>query len=137
MAKEIPKNIRAILYIDGKPAEASMKNLETVTRRLQRELKGLEVGTDAWNKKMREVQAHQRALGDLNAEIKGTAGLFGFLKTEVGKFGALAAGYLGFQFVTDQFRNIIMSNAEMSYSLADVRKTTSCRKKPRRSTRII
>lgn len=124
MGAEIPKNIRATLYIDGKPAEASMKNLETVTRRLQRELKELGTGTEAWNKKMKEVQDHRRALQNLNAEINETNGLFGFLKTEVGKFGALAAGYLGFQFITDQFRNIIMTNAELSDSLADVRKTT-------------
>lgn len=124
MATNIPKSIRATLYIDGKPAEGSMKNLETVTNRLNRELKLLDTGTEAWNRKMREVKAHQKALQGLRDEIKGTAGAFGFLKTEIGKIGALAAGYLGFQFVTDQFRNIIMSNAELSDSLADVRKTT-------------
>lgn len=123
-AQSIPKSIKATLYIDGKPAEGTMKNLETVTNRLNRELKQLEVGTEAWNRKMREVQSHQKALNGLRNEIKGTAGAFGFLKTEIGKVGALAAGYLGFQFVTEQFRNIIMKNAELSDSFADVRKTT-------------
>lgn len=120
----IPKSIKATLYIDGKPAMGTIKNLEYVTNKLNRELKQLEVGTDAWNRKMREVQMHQKALQGLREEIKGTTGAFGFLKTEIGKFGALAAGYLGFQFVTEQFRNIIMKNAELSDSLADVRKTT-------------
>lgn len=124
MATSIPKSIRATLYIDGKPAEGTMKNLETVTGKLNRELKQLEVGTEAWNRKMKEVKSHQKALQGLRDEVKGTAGAFGFLKTEIGKIGALAVGYLGFQFVTDQFRNIIMSNAELSDSIADVRKTT-------------
>jgi TP901 family phage tail tape measure protein len=124
MATSIPKSIKATLYIDGKPAAGTMKNLESVTQRLNKELRLLEVGTEAWNRKMKEVKMHQKALNGLKDEIKGTAGAFGFLKTEIGKFGALAAGYLGFQFITDKFRNVIMANADLSDSIADVRKTT-------------
>ncbi|MBC8053730.1 MAG: phage tail tape measure protein [Sphingobacteriaceae bacterium] len=124
MGAEIPKSIKATLFIDGKPASNTMKGLEADAKRCLLELKNLEKGTDAWNKKMKELQSHRRELAGLNSQINETAGLFGFLKTEVGKFGALAAGYLGFQFITDEFRNIIMGNAELSDSFADVRKTT-------------
>lgn len=121
---EIPKSIRASLYIDGKPAEGSLKSLEQATQRLNRELKGLVVGTDSWNKKMKELQDHKKALADINGEINKTNGLFGFLKSEVGKMGVLAAGFLGFQFVVDQITSIVTGNAKLSDSFADVRKTT-------------
>lgn len=122
---EIPKSIKASLYIDGKPAEASMKNLRQVTQTLRRELDGLTVGTDAWNKKMLELQAHERTLRNINNEIKGVGGAFGWLKTELGKLGALAVGYLGFQFITERFHNIIQSNAKLSDSLAELRRTAN------------
>lgn len=122
---EIPRSVRASLYIDGKPAENSIKSVEQVTRRLRRELNGLEVGTADWNAKMKQVQANTRYMSELRREINGTTGAMSFLKTEIGKFGAIAAGYLGFQFVTSQFHNIIQANAQLSDSLADVRKTTN------------
>jgi len=118
----VPKSVKATLYIDGKPAESSLKNVEQVSRSLSKELKSLEIGTDAWNRKMKEVQANKKYLQDIQNEIKGVGGAFGWLKTEVGKFGALAAGYLGLQFITSQFTNIIMSNAKLSDSLADLRR---------------
>lgn len=123
-AREIPKSIRASLYIDGKPAEASLKNISQRTQTLRKELNGLAVGTDDWNKKMKELQLHERTLKNIKAEVKGVNGAFGFLKSEIGKLGVLAVGYLGFQFVSEQFQNIISSNAKLSDSIADVRKTT-------------
>lgn len=122
--KEIPKSIKASLYIDGKPAEASIKNIRQVTNGLRKDLDGLTVGTDAWNAKMKELQLHEKTLNNIKNEVKGVNGAFGFIKTEVGKIGALAAGYLGFQFVTEKFQNIITSNAKLSDSLADIRRVT-------------
>ena len=122
--KEIPKSIKASLYIDGKPAEASIKNIRQVTNGLKKDLDGLTVGTDAWNAKMKELQLHEKTLNNIKNEVKGVNGAFSFIKSEVGKLGVLAAGYLGFQFISDQFQNIITSNAKLSDSFADVRKTT-------------
>src|SRR5690606_34680547 len=68
------------------------------------------------------LKFHQRTLTNIRNEVRGVGGAFGWLKTEVGKFGALAAGYLGFQFITSQFQNIIASNARLSDSLADIRR---------------
>lgn len=122
--REIPRSIRASLFIDGKPAELSIKNVQQKTNTLRRELEQVTYGTEAWSKKFEEFEKHNKALTHMRNEVKGLNGAFGFLKTEIGKIGTLAAGYLGFQFVTEQFQNIIASNAKLSDSLADVRKTT-------------
>lgn len=118
----IPKKISTSLYIDGKPAQNSIKNVEQVTRKLRRELNGLTIGTSEWNAKMRELQVHQRTLTGIRNEIRGVGGAFGWLKTEIGKFGTLAAGYLGFQFMSGQFQNIILQNARLSDSLSSIRR---------------
>jgi TP901 family phage tail tape measure protein len=120
---EVPKSIKASLYIDGKPAESSLKNINQVARTLRRELDSLVVGTEAWNAKMREWQQYDRTLRSIQNEVRGVGGAFGWLKTEIGKLGALAVGYLGFQFITSQFHNIILANAKLSDSLAEVRRT--------------
>lgn len=124
MAAEIPKNIRATLYIDGKPAEGSLKNLEQATQRLNRELKGLEVGTEAWNKKMRDLKNHKKALSDINTEIKGVHSSFSHLKEMAGGMAMGMLMSMGFMAAIDQFRQMIVGNAELSDSFADVRKTT-------------
>lgn len=122
MASAIPKDIKASLYIDGKPAEASLKNVEQVTRTLERELKGLTIGTEAWNAKMKEVANNKKYLKEVKDEINGVGGAFNKLKQELGSLGTLAAGYLGFQFVSDQFSQMIVGNAKVSDSLADMRR---------------
>jgi hypothetical protein len=126
---EVPKSIRASLYIDGRPAESSLKNLKAVTQTLRRELDGLTVGTDAWNRAMRNVQLHEATLRNINNEVRGVGGAFGWLRTEIGKLGALAVGVLGFQFITDQFHNVIMSGAKLSDSLADIRRVAGLTEK--------
>lgn len=125
MAIAIPKNINASLYIDGKPAQNSIKNVEQVARALRRELNGLTIGTTEWNAKMNQLKVHQGTLNGIRREIQGVTGAFGWLKTEVGKFGTLAAGYLGFQMLTSQFQNIIAGNARLSDSLGDIRRVAS------------
>lgn len=117
-----PKSIKASLYIDGKPAEASLKNIQQVARTLERELQQLTIGTEAWNRKMAEVQAHRRYLREVQDEVRGVGGAFAQMREELGKFGSLAAGYLGFQFITSQFQGIIAGNAKLSDSLADMRR---------------
>jgi len=119
---EVPKNIRASLYIDGKPAQNSIKNVEQVARTLRKELNGLTIGTAEWNAKMGQLKTHQATLSGIRKEINNVGGAFGWLRSELGRFGTLAAGYLGFQFVTSQFQNIISANAKLSDSLADIRR---------------
>lgn len=124
MATAVPKSIKASLYIDGKPAENSIKNLTQVTKQLERELNGLTVGTAEWQRKMEQLQASRQHLRNIRNEVNEVGGAFAQIRQELGKVGSLAAGYLGFQFITAQFQNIISSNAKLSDSLADLRRVT-------------
>jgi len=124
MATSVPKSIKASLYIDGKPAENSIKNLTQVTKQLERELNGLTVGTAEWQRKMEQLQASRQHLRNIRDEVNQVGGAFAQIRQELGKVGTLAAGYLGFQFITSQFQNIISSNAKLSDSLADLRRVT-------------
>ena len=121
----VPKSIKASLYIDGKPAESSLRNIRQATGTLRREFDNLTVGTEAWKKKLADLQAHERTLANINREVRRTGESFGWLTGEVGKLGKLALGYLGFNFITDQFQGIIANNAKLSDSLANVRRTAN------------
>lgn len=120
----IPKSVKATLYIDGKPAEQSIKSVEQVTRSLEREIKSLTIGTAEWNAKMKQLGDNKKYLAELRAEANGLGGAFNKIKSELGALGTLAAGYLGFQFISSQFQNIISGNAKLSDSLADIRRVT-------------
>ncbi|RYG07793.1 MAG: hypothetical protein EOO07_26760, partial [Chitinophagaceae bacterium] len=87
MATAIPKDIKASLYIDGKPAVNSLKDVEQGTIRLRRELSLLTPGTDAFNKKLAEVAANKKYLKEIQDEVNGVSGAFGRLKQELGKVG--------------------------------------------------
>jgi TP901 family phage tail tape measure protein len=119
-----PRSIRASLYIDGQPAENSIKNVQQVARGLRRDLEQMAIGSSQYNNTLAQLRVHEATLQRHRDGIRGIGGAFGWLRTEVGKMGALAVGFLGFQFITEQFQNIIVNNAKLSDSLADVRKTT-------------
>lgn len=121
---DIPKNIKASLYIDGKPAEASIKNVQQVARTLEKELNHLTIGTDAWNKKMLEVQANKRYLQEIRSEINGVGAAFNQQQSQLGKIGTMAAGFLSLQFISQKFMGAVASCGMLSDSLADLRRVT-------------
>lgn len=132
-AGEAPKSIRASIYIDGKPAQGTLKDIKQDAVLLKRELDNLTVGTQAFKDKAKELSQVNATLESVKKEVNGLGGAFGFLKTEIGKLGVLATGVLGFQFVTSQFQSIISANAKLSDSLADVRQTTGLTEEAARS----
>ncbi|MBS7565068.1 phage tail tape measure protein [Mucilaginibacter sp. Bleaf8] len=115
---------RVSIFINGSEADMTLKNLEAGSRKLRNQLAQLIPGTEEFKRKMMELRQVNRVLQDVQNDIRGVGGAFGWLKTEIGKLGVLATGFLGFQFVTDQFRNIISQNAKLADSIADIQKTT-------------
>lgn len=105
-------------------AGMSMRQLTSYQRDLQKEWSGLTKGTAGFEEVDKKLKAVNSTINQQRAELKGTAGVWGFLKSEVGKFGAIAVGALGFQALTGQISNLISKNAKLSDSLADIRKTT-------------
>lgn len=92
-AGEAPKSIRASLYIDGKPAENSIKGVTQVTQSLRKELNGLLIGTAEYNAKAEELKKVSKYLADAKTEASNLKSEFGELKENfAGVFESLGIG---------------------------------------------
>jgi TP901 family phage tail tape measure protein len=69
-----------------------------------------------------QIKKVEKRLYDVKNGVQGVASFFSRIKDEVKQFGVLAAGYLGFQFITAQFSNIIRGAGKLSDQLADLRR---------------
>lgn len=113
---ELKKTI-GITSLTQKELVAEMKKLQA--------LKGsLQPFTKEWKELDAQIKAVDKRLYDVKNGVQGFASFFSKIKDEVKAFGVMAAGYLGFQFLSSQFTNIISGAGKMSDQLAAVRKTT-------------
>lgn len=76
---------------------------------------------DALSRKIKEVESR---LYDVRNGVFGFRSTLSKIGDSVKQFGVLAAGYLGFEFVLDSFKNIIGNAGKVSDKLADVRRVT-------------
>ncbi len=72
----------------------------------------------------KQIKAVENRLYDVKNGVQGFASFFSKIKDEVKQFGVVALGYLGFQFITAQFQNIIKGAGKLSDSLADIQRVT-------------
>jgi TP901 family phage tail tape measure protein len=114
--------VNVIVNVNGEKSGKTLKDLKKDSRQLRRELDNLVPGSEAFIKKMEELKRVEAQLRRVQNEIRGVGGWFSKIKDEVRQFGILAAGYLGFEFITDSIKNIISKNAKLSDELADIRK---------------
>ncbi|MBN8833744.1 MAG: phage tail tape measure protein [Sphingobacteriales bacterium 39-19] len=102
----------------------SQKELERELTKLQR-LKG---SVAPFSKEYKELASQIDKVNDRLYEVRnnvtGFSKIFSKVKDEVKQFGALAVAYLGFQFVSDQFKNIINGAGKTSDQLADLRRVS-------------
>jgi TP901 family phage tail tape measure protein len=100
----------------------SQKELTSELKRLQ-QLKNI---TTPQSKEFHELQNQINAVNIRLYEVKN--GVFGFgasmhkVKAEIKQFGMLALSYLGFEFITDQFKQIISGAGKLSDQLADLQR---------------
>ena len=100
----------------------SQKELTAELKRLQ-QLKNI---TTPQSKEFHELQRQIDGVTKRLYEVKN--GVFGFgatlhkVKAEVKQFGMLALSYLGFEFITDQFKKIISGAGKLSDQLADLQR---------------
>ncbi|MFA9219888.1 MAG: phage tail tape measure protein [Sediminibacterium sp.] len=111
------------VIINGEKALGTMREMTNAAKTLAQAYK---LADDPALKKQiaDQYQNINKEITKQNTLLKGTGGIWNSLGKEMKQFGMLAAGYLGFQFITSSFRNIIQGNAKLSDSFADVRKTT-------------
>lgn len=70
-------------------------------------------------KQLKSVNAR---IYDVKNGVQGLASVWSRINDQVKQFGMLAAGYLGFQFLTSQFQSIIQGAGKMSDQLADLQR---------------
>lgn len=115
---------KVTIYINGKEVANSIKAIRSESRKLRNELSNMTLGTDAYNKKVRELKKADAIIKDHNAKLRGTAGIWGSMKQEVKQFGLMAITYLGAGQLISGIDNIIQRSAKLDDTFADVRKTT-------------
>lgn len=96
------------------------KELKTLTA-----LKGSVVPFSEEYKQLQgRIKQVKNRLYEVNNGVRGFSAAFSKVKDEVKQFGMLAAGYLGFQFITQSFSNLISSAGKLSDSLADLQRVS-------------
>lgn len=89
-------------------------------------LKALKGSTVPFSKEYEEfdkqIKKVENRLYDVRNGVQGFSSFMSKIKDEVKQFGLLAAGYLGFQFLGSQFKNIITGSGKLSDQLADLRR---------------
>lgn len=65
---------------------------------------------------------------DVSNGVQGFASIWSRINDQVKQFGMLAAGYLGFQFLSSQFTSIIMGAGKLSDQLADLQRVAGLTK---------
>jgi TP901 family phage tail tape measure protein len=124
--KQLHKEIsnRVDIIINGEMAEASMRDLRVAARQLRSELDKLSPSTQEFAEKAEKLRTVDTRIQELNKSLKPTQSFFAGIKNEIKAFGLIAAGFLGFDFITSQIGNTVRKMGELEDSLAAVRKTT-------------
>lgn len=112
------------IFINGKEVANSIKAISAESRKLRNELNNMTLGTDAYNKKLAEFKKADNIIKNHNDQLRGTAGIWGQMKTEVKQFGIMAMAYLGTGQLLSGIDNMIQRSAQLDDTFADVRKTT-------------
>lgn len=69
-----------------------------------------------------EIERVEARLYDVRNGVQGFASWFSKISDSIKQFGVMAAGYLGFQFITSQFQSILSGAGKLSDQLADLRR---------------
>ena len=80
--------------------------------------------TDEWKALDKQVKQVENRLYDVKNGVEGFTSFLSKIKDEVKQFGMMALGFLGFEFLTSQFQNIIQGAGKLSDQLADIRRVT-------------
>lgn len=70
----------------------------------------------------KQLKAVNARIYDVKNGVQGFASVWSRVNDQVKQFGMLAAGYLGFQFITSQFQSILKGAGKLSDQLADLQR---------------
>jgi hypothetical protein len=115
---------RVSIYINGNESELTLKQLTQGSAKLKNELAGLTVGTEEFKKKAEELRQVRTVLNEVRGDIDGVGGAFGKVKDGIGDLKSTIIGAFSVGAAVEGIKALIVQNAALSDSLADVQKTT-------------
>lgn len=125
MAKSNDEVARASVILNGQQANATLKEIEASARALNAQLRLLPVNSKEFADKSADLQKVRTRMSEIKGEINATG--FSLSKLADGfnrYFAVVTAGIAAFSGIAFSIKNLISSNAELSDSLANIRKTT-------------
>ena len=78
--------------------------------------------SDEYKRLSKEIETVEKRLYDVKNGVTGFSSVLSKVSGHIKQFGVLATAYLGFQFITSQFTNIIQGAGKLSGQLADLRR---------------
>lgn len=119
------------IYIDGKQAGNTIKDLRTASRKLNNEINQLAPGTDKYRRKVAELGKVNGRLTDHRNEIKKVSGSYNNVRKAMGGVQNMVKGFLGAGAIIGAVRGIVggignwvKTNAQLSSSLSSLRSIT-------------
>lgn len=102
----------------------TLKQLISYQKDLNAQWQNLTKGTEGWKQVDAQLKQVNSTINQQRDELKGTAGVWGFLKSEIGKYSIIALGAVGFDALIGKMGNMISRASRLSDAMADVRMTT-------------
>lgn len=101
------------IFLNGQQVEASLKNIYSAKRQVTNELNKMVVGTEAYEKKVRELQGLNTIIGDHQRKLSATGAVYGKLQTGLQGFVGIAAGAFAVDRIIGYGQQLFKLGAEM------------------------
>ena len=126
MAKNLSRKVT--IYIDGKPAEASLQQLQDRLRKLTNEQQKLPIGTQEYINKSKEIGKIRQILHDQKVAVNDLGNNWLFASEKLANFSNVLMGIQTLFQMADagigKLKDLVADAAELDDAYADVMKTT-------------
>ncbi len=126
MAKNLSRKVT--IYIDGKPAEASLEQLQQRLRKLSNEQQRLPIGTQEYIDKSKEIRRIQQILHDQKVAVNDLGNNWLHASEKLANFSNVIMGIQTLFQMADagigKLKDLVADAAELDDAYADVMKTT-------------
>ena len=126
MAKNLSRKVT--IYIDGKPAEASLSDLHNHIKKLEREQAKLPIGTQEYIDKTKEIARIRQILHDQSIAAKDLGNNWKSATDKIAQYSTFIMGIQSIFQMADagigKLKDLVADAAELDDAYADVMKTT-------------
>ena len=126
MAKNLSRKVT--IYIDGKPAEASLEQLQQRLRKLSNEQQRLPIGTQEYIDKSKEIRRIQQILHDQKVAVNDLGNNWLYASEKLANFSNVIMGIQTLFQMADagigKLKDLVADAASLDDAYADVMKTT-------------